>query len=202
MMVKVCGITSVEDALAAVDAGATAIGLNFYAKSPRYVSARQAAAISRAAPGVWKVGVFVNESPAAIAAVMEEAGLDIAQLHGDESPDCLPGGGRVWKAFRVTAAFDLSCLKQWPVEAFLLDGPAQAYGGGGEPFDWAAAAGAAHKVILAGGLGPDNVGMAIRTARPWGVDACSRLESAPGRKDRAKVEAFVRAALEELKEVA
>ena len=195
MIVKVCGITNTEDAQAAIAAGATAIGFNFYPKSPRYITAERAAAIETS-PGVLRVGVFVNESSATVRAIARSAALDIVQLHGDESPEALPRDLRVWKAFRVDAQFLPAQLDVYPAEAFVLDGPAGGeYGGNGRPFAWAAAVGITHRILIAGGLDASNVGLAIRAARPWGVDACSRLESAPGRKDLDKVRAFVRAAL-------
>jgi phosphoribosylanthranilate isomerase len=197
MMVKVCGITNRDDALAAAESGASAIGLNFYPKSPRYVTLQHAEDIIRALPNnVLKVGVFVNETRSTLRFTAKRIGLDVIQLHGDETPDNLPPGCRVWKAFRVTEEFRPRELDAYTAEAFVLDGPAEAYGGGGKPFDWAAAAGVSHKIIVAGGLDAANVASAIRVARPWGVDACSRLEIAPGRKDHAKLRAFLKAALE------
>lgn len=187
MMVKICGITNREDALAAVDAGATALGFNFYRKSPRYIAPDSAAEIARDLP-VLTVGVVVDEIPATTT-------MQILQLHGNESPQDVPPGKRVWKAFRVTPEWDASAMALYAgVEAFLLDGPAP---GTGEAFDWKRAAGMRH-VILAGGLGPDNVAEAIRQAQPWGVDACSKLERAPGLKDHDKMRRFVRAALEQI----
>jgi phosphoribosylanthranilate isomerase len=186
MMVKICGITNREDALAAVDAGASALGFNFYPGSPRYISPDVAAEISADLP-VLKVGVFVdNFAPTT---------MDVLQLHGNESPDEIPSGKRVWKAFRVTPEWDASVMAGYTdVEAFLLDGPAP---GTGQSFDWTRATGM-RQIILAGGLGPDNIAEAIRHARPWGVDACSKLERAPGLKDHEKMRRFVRAALEDL----
>jgi phosphoribosylanthranilate isomerase len=191
MMIKVCGITNREDALAAVDTGATALGFNFYPQSPRYISPETAAEISRDL-NVLKVGVFVNEADAA--AIAARAGMDILQMHGNERPDQLPTGVRVWKAFRVTSKWNSDTMTGYNVEAFLLDGPAP---GTGEGFDWNRAAGLSN-IILAGGLGPDNVAEAIRLVRPWGVDACSGLERAPGLKDHDKMRRFVRAAMEQI----
>lgn len=194
-VVKVCGITNVEDALAAVAAGAGALGFNFYPKSPRYLSAADAGAITAAVPaGVLKVGVFVNEAPARVSEIVSEAGLDVAQLHGDEGADGIPPGVRVWKAFRVNDAFGLEQLEQFPAEAFLLDTPTEMYGGSGHTFDWTRARGAAGKILLAGGLDESNVRQAIAVAHPWGVDACSRLESAPGKKDHGRMARFIAAA--------
>jgi phosphoribosylanthranilate isomerase len=181
MMVKVCGITNQEDANAAEQAGADAIGFNFYPKSPRYIAPADAARIRTRAV---RVGVFVDEAPAAVAAIAHEAGLDVVQLHGTEcAADYVPL--RVWKAFRVTMGDATGA------EAVLLDGPAP---GTGEPFDWSKIESTGQKLILAGGLGPDNVADAIRQVRPWGVDACSRIENAPGRKDHDKMRQFIEAA--------
>lgn len=194
-VVKVCGITSVEDALAAVEAGAGALGFNFYPKSPRYITPAAAAAIMAQVPAdVLKVGVFVNESPASIAAIVNEAGLDVAQLHGDEGANGVPANIRVWKAFRVNDSFGLEQLETFPAEAFLLDTPTEMYGGSGHTFDWTRARGASGKILLAGGLDESNVRQAIAVAHPWGVDACSRLESAPGKKDHGRMARFIAAA--------
>jgi phosphoribosylanthranilate isomerase len=195
MIVKICGITNLEDALAAVEGGAAALGFNFWPRSPRYIAPERAAEIGAALPaGVWKAGVFVNEPRAPEIARL--AALDIVQLHGDELPDDYPAGFRVWKAARVEAGFDLSAWDGCPAEALLLDGPAgMLYGGAGASFDWRLAHGG-KKIVLAGGLDASNVRPAIEQARPWGVDACSRLESAPGKKDRRKMAAFLKAALE------
>jgi phosphoribosylanthranilate isomerase len=183
MMIKVCGITRREDALAAVEAGASALGFIFYPQSPRYVTPSTAAALGEGLPA-WKVGVFVDESPAAIESVMRSARLDIAQVYGGAVPENM----RIWKAFRpadqVTAG---------GAEAILLDGPAN-----GISFDWKIARSPDRRIIVAGGLDASNVAEAIRIARPWGVDASSKLESAPGIKDREKVRAFVKAAQEAL----
>lgn len=194
-LVKVCGITNAADARAAVDAGAGALGFNFYPKSPRFLSASDAAAITAKVPaGVLKVGVFVNESPARVAEIVREAGLDVAQLHGDEGADGVPAGLRVWKAFRVDARFGLEQLETFPAEAYLLDTPTEMYGGSGHTFDWTRARGGTGRILLAGGLDEGNVREAIAVARPWGVDACSRLESAPGKKDHGRMARFIAAA--------
>ena len=187
MILKICGITTLEDAQAAIDAGATAIGFNFYPRSPRYIAPDRAAAILT--PGVRRVGVFVNESPAQIAEIARIAALDTAQLHGDETPDAYPAGLAVWKAARINGAFTFQPYDDLPAEAVLLDGPAS-----GLTFDWSLAATRAHRIIIAGGLDATNVARAIELAHPWGVDACSRIESAPGIKDHAKMNAFLQAA--------
>ena len=198
MMVKICGITNREDALAASEGGAAALGFNFYPASPRYIPPEEAARISEVLPaGVWKVGVFVNASPDDIARIQRVVALDVAQLHGDEPPSPLPSGIRVWKAFRVDDSFGPSRMEPYHVEAFLLDAPSEVYGGTGRTFDWLKARHIGGKIILAGGLDETNVQEAIRAARPWGVDACSRLEIAPGRKDRARMSRFLAAAMTE-----
>jgi phosphoribosylanthranilate isomerase len=198
MIVKICGITNREDAQAAVEGGAAALGFNFYSKSPRYVAPEDVARIIEGLPaGVWKVGVFVNEPPGEVERICAAAGLDVAQLHGDEPPEALPRGTRVWKALRVDKSFDPAAMDAYDVEAFLLDAPSERYGGSGRTFDWSRARHAAKKIILAGGLDADNVQAAIRLARPWGVDSCSRLESSPGRKDHARMARFLEAALAE-----
>lgn len=182
MMVKVCGITRREDAEVAVAAGASAIGFIFARSSPRYVEPEQAAALA-AGLDVWKVGVFVDETAASVEAVMRTAQLDVAQIYGAE----IPRSGRVWRAFRVKDG--IIANPGYGAEAVLLDGPANGIG-----FHWERARGIAEKVIVAGGLDASNVAEAIRVARPWGVDASSKLESAPGVKDHEKVRQFVAAA--------
>ncbi len=183
MMVKICGITRREDAEAAATAGASALGFIFYPKSPRFVEPAKAAELAQGLD-IWKVGVFVEETAASIEAVIRAARLDVAQIYGGTAP----AGARVWKAFRISAPFDSTLANG--AEAVLLDGPAN-----GIAFDWALAQGAGEKVIVAGGLDASNVAGAIRAAKPWGVDASSRLESAPGVKDHNKVRQFVEAAL-------
>jgi phosphoribosylanthranilate isomerase len=207
-MVKICGITNRDDALAAIDGGAAALGFNFYPASPRYIAPDHAAIIAASLPpGVWKVGVFVNESPEAVLRTAGQVELDIAQLHGSESPEQYPLGIRVWKAIRMFAegrAHSTSRDRQvgvlagqafilptaGPEEALLLDGPAS-----GQVFEWTRVPRGIRKLILAGGLDAGNVREAIQQVQPWGVDACSRIESSPGRKDRYKMAAFLKAAL-------
>lgn len=182
MMVKVCGITRREDALAAAEFGATAIGFIFYPKSLRFVSAERARKLGDGLPLI-KVGVFVDESPASIESVMRAANLDVAQVYGDAAPL----SGRVWKALRVaTETPEVNAL----CEAILLDGQAN-----GQTFDWKIARGIHAKTIIAGGLDGSNVAEAIRIAEPWGVDASSRLETSPGIKDHEKMKQFIEAAM-------
>lgn len=194
MMVKVCGITNREDALAATGAGATALGFNFWPGSPRYIEPERATEIFEwLPPGVWKVGLFVDEAPEKVTAAASRLTLDVVQVHG-EGP--LPNAPRVWKALGVKPGFRTGELDSYAAEAFVLDAPAgAAHGGTGKTYDWSLVAGIPKKVVLAGGLDADNVQEAIRTARPWGVDSCSRLESVPGKKDHAKMAAFIAAAL-------
>lgn len=195
--VKICGITRVEDALQACACGADALGLVFYAKSPRCVTPEQARAIIQALPPlVTTVGLFVNEDPQRIRELAGFCGLDIIQLHGDEGAgECDFAPLRSIKALRVKNAASLHGHEQYQTSALLLDAwVAGAYGGTGESFNWELAAGIAHQrpVILAGGLTPGNVTAAVTAVRPYGVDVSSGVESAPGRKDPAKVAAFIR----------
>ena len=194
MILKICGITNQEDADAAIAGGANAIGFNFYPKSPRYVAPERAAAIATA-PGVRRVGVFVNEPRERVEEIARAAALDVAQLHGDEAPAEYPQATPVWKAARMATGFDWRRFDGCPAEALVLDGPAgELYGGAGKAFDWSLAGGAAWRIVLAGGLDASNVARAVALARPWGVDACSRIESAPGKKDHRKMSEFLQAA--------
>jgi phosphoribosylanthranilate isomerase len=194
MILKICGITNQEDATAAVEGGANAIGFNFHPLSPRYIAPERAGEIGTPA-GVRRVGVFVNETRGRVEEVARIAALTVAQLHGDEAPAEYPAGLAVWKGVRVTEGFDFSRYEECPAEALLLDGPAgEAFGGAGKSFDWSVASKKAGTIILAGGLDGSNVARAIVLAHPWGVDACSRIESAPGKKDLRKMRAFLEAA--------
>lgn len=196
MVLKICGITNQADVDAAMDAGANAIGFNFYARSPRYIEPERAAEI-RTAPGVRRVGVFVNEARERVEEIARQTGLDVAQLHGDERAEDYPAGPAVWKAVRVDGLkpVPLWGTVQVDVEALVLDGPAgELYGGAGRTFDWKRARGSGWRIVLAGGLDAENVARAVELARPWGVDACSRIESAPGKKDRQKMSEFLQAA--------
>jgi phosphoribosylanthranilate isomerase len=195
MMVKICGITNRDDALAAVDAGASAIGFNFYRDSPRYIAPSGAALIAEKIPAsVWKVGIFVNENADSAARIALNVGLDVAQLYGTSEAR----GIRLWRACRANEDI-VSGLKDDAVEALLLDAPRQSeeeYGGTGRTFNWSRAKGLPKKIIVAGGLDSSNVGRAIEEAQPWGVDACSRLEKSPGIKDHDKMRQFIKAALQ------
>ena len=199
--VKICGLTSLDDALLAVDAGADAIGFVFWPKSPRAIAPARAAEIGRVLPPqIVRVGVFVDASPEEMTRVADEAGLDLLQLHGDESPEALGALCRpAWKALRVGAGFASRDAARWSgrVSGLLLDTKAAAAPGGtGVAFDWSLARGArehAAFLMLAGGLTPENVERAIAIASPDGVDVSSGVESAPGKKDAGKVRAFVAA---------
>jgi len=198
MIVKICGITNQEDATAAIEGGATAIGFNFYPLSPRYIAPERAGGIE-SPKGVRRVGVFVDERPAEIERIARVARLDVAQLHGAETPAAYPASLPVWKAMRVGPDFDMALLRDCPAEAVLLDGPAgELFGGAGRAFDWRLAAGAPKPVIVAGGLDASNVARAVEMAHPLGVDACSRVECAPGKKDNRMMSDFLRAAREAL----
>ena len=189
MFVKICGITNPEDALAAIEAGATALGFVFYKPSPRCANPDALKPWLNALPaGICKVGVFVNEQPDIIEVIAAALHLDVAQLHGNETPDRHPRGLRIWRAFRISP--EALPATGYPAEAILLDGP-----GGGRAFDWRLAKDLPGKVILAGGLTPENVRSAVEQTNPWGVDTASGVESSPGRKDHARMKQFIQAAL-------
>lgn len=201
VMVKVCGITNIHDARVAADAGADAIGL-ILAASPRRVDAERAAEIVASLPeGVLKVGVFVNAEPAEVLRVARDAGLDYAQLHGDEGPETVTavrgGGVKVIKAVRVRDEASLEELDRYEADLYLLDAYSEEVRGGtGETFDWGLAKSLRGRdnIVVSGGLRPENVREAIDAFRPFGVDASSQLEDIPGRKDHEKVRRFVSAA--------
>ncbi|HTS76087.1 MAG TPA: phosphoribosylanthranilate isomerase [Bryobacteraceae bacterium] len=186
MMVKICGITRREDAVAAAEAGADAIGFIFYKRSPRYVTPEKARELGDGLK-LWKVGVFVDEIPGD--SIMTDATLDVMQIYG-RVPDPLKPTVRFWQAVRIPEAGDFGWIPAYG-EALLLDGSAN-----GVSFDWEMAKlfEFDKKVIIAGGLDDSNVGEAIRVGRPWGVDANSKLETAPGIKDHEKVRRFIDAA--------
>ncbi len=199
--VKVCGITSPEDARVAAGSGADAIGLVF-AESPRQVSAAQAREISATLPrGVGKVGVFVDEEPEEMLRIAREVGLDYAQLHGDETAEEVAavreGGLKVIKALRVRGAESLEVLGEYEADLLLLDAYSEKMRGGtGERFDWGLAKGLKGyaNILVSGGLNPENVREVIELFEPYGVDASSSLEDAPGKKNRDRVRRFVSAA--------
>ncbi len=195
--VKICGITNLEDALIAVEAGADALGFVFFQGSPRFISPEEAAMIIRRLPPfVQTVGLFVNEASTKVNAIADQCGLDLIQLHGDESPEYCTGiTRRIIKAFRVKDASSLDEMANYRVAACLLDAwsPA-ARGGTGTTFNWEIAAKAAvsHTIILAGGLTPENVAGAIAAVKPYAVDVSSGVESAPGIKNTELVRRFIR----------
>jgi phosphoribosylanthranilate isomerase len=187
---KVCGLTSLEDARAAVDCGAEYLGFNFYPKSPRYIAPPSARAIIERFPDdIISVGVFVNESrPEDVVEILRLSGARMAQLHGDESPDYCASVGveRVIKALRVADDFEARRVLDYPASAILLDAfDPKLYGGTGRTANWAIAREAARltKIFLAGGLSPENIVEAIQAVEPFAVDVNSGVESAPGRKD-------------------
>jgi phosphoribosylanthranilate isomerase len=199
LRVKICGITSLDDALWAAEAGADAVGLIFVEGTPRYVTPAAAAAIVAGLPPlVCPVGVFWDHSPAHVAAVVAECGLAAVQLHGAEPPEDVAAMPRpVLKTIKVGAAGDLAQLDRYKPAAFLLDSPLRwSEGEARVPISWTLARAATNRgrVILSAGLTPETVGEAVRVARPWGVDVNSGVEAAPGRKDPEKVARFVRAA--------
>jgi len=198
--VKICGITSVADGLAAATAGADMIGLMFYERSPRHLSLDAAREIARALPlTVQKVGVFVNPEPDLVTAAIHACHLNLLQFHGEESPEfCTRFGLMSIKAFRIREEASLAALPAYATDAWLLDAysPA-AHGGTGATFNWELAVKASklgRPVFLAGGLTPDNVATAIRQVHPFAVDVSSGVEAGPGRKDPLKVRAFIEAA--------
>ena len=194
---KICGITRIEDALLAAEAGADAIGLVFYDKSPRAVDVRQARAILAALPPfVTSVGLFVNASRCFIGEVLDAVPLDLLQFHGDETPEQCEGHGRPWfKALRVRPGDDLraEAARFSGARAILLDAYVPGVPGGtGERFDWKLIpVDLPRPLILAGGLTPDNVAEAIASVRPYGVDVSGGVEASRGIKDAAKMAAFI-----------
>ncbi len=204
--VKICGITNPEDALAATAAGADSLGFVFVPGTPRYITPERASEIVRALPPfVLRTGLFVDASESEIRDTLARVRLDAVQLHGDEPPElgiALRSSVRVLKAFRVWGESTLETLPAYfeAADAWLLDAYVPgAHGGTGARFDWNLATVAKRHgkpIILAGGLTPENVGMAVKTVRPYAVDVSSGVESSPGRKDAAKVAAFIRATKE------
>lgn len=201
VLVKACGITTPEDARAVAACGAGAIGLVF-ARSSRQVSAERAREVAAALPeGVLKVGVFVDEEPDTVLRIGCGVGLDYAQLHGGESPEAVEvvrsGGLPVIKALRVRGEESLAEMERYAADLFLLDAHSEkACGGTGESFDWslAKAVKGYANILVSGGLSAENVRAAVEFFEPYGVDASSSLESAPGRKDGERVRRFVDAA--------
>lgn len=195
--VKICGITNLEDALMAVEAGADALGFVFFKGSPRFISPEEAATVIRLLPPfVQVVGLFVNEEVATVNSIADRCGIDIVQLHGEETSEYCKGvKQRVIKAFRVKDASVLEQLGEYQVAGCLLDAwSAAAPGGTGTVFNWEIAARAvgSHRIILAGGLTPENVARAVAAVKPYAVDVSSGVEAAPGKKDADLVRLFIR----------
>jgi phosphoribosylanthranilate isomerase len=199
LWVKICGVRREEDALAAAEAGADAIGINFARESPRYLAPGAARQVAEAVRGrLSVVGVFVNATSEEIRRVDAQVGLDRIQLHGEEPPSLLAEfAPRAYKAFRIARREDLSALAVYGGPFYLLDAHTPlARGGTGVVGDWSLAREAARfgKIVVAGGLTPETVAAAIRAAEPFGVDVASGVESAPGVKDARRIAAFVAAA--------
>jgi phosphoribosylanthranilate isomerase len=198
--VKICGITNLDDALIAIDAGADALGFNFYKPSPRYISPDSAREIVAKLPQtVLTVGVFVNEqSPQSVEDLARRASVTAIQLHGDESPGyCRNLSTRkIIKALAAGAGFDAEQARSYEVDAILLDTKdPELRGGTGRVFDWSIAKQVKRlvpKLFLAGGLGLQNIEQAIISVDPYGVDACSALEETPGKKDHVLVRSFIK----------
>ncbi|MST95015.1 MAG: phosphoribosylanthranilate isomerase [Pedosphaera sp.] len=198
LLVKICGITNLADAQAAVDAGADALGFMFYEPSARNIAPAAAREIiAQLPPRVAKVGVFVNAPAEVIHRMAAECGLDTVQLHGEETPEfCAQFASlKVWKAVRVRDEGSLRALPAYETDAWLLDSYVAGHAGGtGEKFNWELAVAAkalGRPIILAGGLTPANIAAAVQQVRPFGVDVSSGVEAAPGRKDAAKMRAFI-----------
>lgn len=200
-LIKICGITNLEDAVAAVAMGTDALGFNFYKPSPRYITPQSARKIIEQLPdSVLKVGVFVNEeSPDQVRQIANESGVTAVQLHGDESPDyCHELADQyVIKALAVGHDFDTKVIQHYRVNAIMLDTKHNKLRGGtGHTFDWSIAqevSTTVPKLYLAGGLSPENVANAIESVKPYAVDACSALEDSPGKKSEERMRAFVAA---------
>lgn len=194
--IKICGITNIEDAMAAAGAGVDALGFIFYPKSPRGVDMKTAARIIKELPPfVLSVGVFVNETPEQVNRVTAECGLDRVQLHGTEGPSyCGRVNAKVIKALRVSDIKDVDAIKDYCVSAYLLDAYQEdVHGGTGKTFDWdiAVAAKRFGNIILSGGLTSENVQEAVRRVEPYVVDVCTGVEMKPGKKDPEKMKRFI-----------
>ena len=194
--VKICGITRAEDALVAAEAGADAVGFNFWPSSKRFIAPEDAKAIVDALPPfVTPVGVFVNSTEEEILEALSKSGCTAIQLHGDESPGFVRVFSRpVIKAFWIATDADIAHIADYTDCACLLDTLTRgSYGGSGKTGDWdlAAKVAQAHRVILAGGLTPDNVAEAVQIVRPYGVDVAGGVEKSPGIKDHRKIRAFI-----------
>ncbi len=199
--VKICGITNLEDALLSAKLGADMLGFNFYSKSPRYIESDKAGEIvNHLSEDILKVGVFVNDSIETLIEISDDVGLDVIQLHGDETPEFVielkaKTGLEIIKAFRASPEFKPDSVFAYQADAILLDAYSpNEHGGTGETFNWEIARNLQSKLpmFLAGGLTPENVKKAINTVRPYAVDVASSVESGKRKKDRGKLEAFIR----------
>ncbi len=192
-VIKICGITEEDDARVSIDAGANALGFNFYPPSPRYLSpARAREIIETITEPFLKVGVFVDPTFERLLETVASLQLDVVQIYGADCSSGIPQDCQVWRACAVS---ETALSGNGHFDAYLLDAATPQYGGSGEMFDWDLAADFPDPKIIAGGLNAENVAAAIEKMRPWGVDACSRLEWRPGKKDAAKVRDFVAAAV-------
>ncbi|HEX5733116.1 MAG TPA: phosphoribosylanthranilate isomerase [Blastocatellia bacterium] len=195
--VKICGVRTLEEAEASVEAGADALGFNFWPDSPRFITPEEARRIVAALPAlITCIGVFVNEDAGRVREIVSHVALNTVQLHGEETARyCLElGSVKVIKAFRVGNEFNPKTIRAYPVSAILLDAKVEGqYGGTGKRFSWEHAIQAKRfaPVILAGGLNVDNVAEAITYVRPFAIDVCSGVESAPGRKDLNRLREFM-----------
>jgi phosphoribosylanthranilate isomerase len=195
VFVKICGVRTLEDALFAAEAGADAIGFNFWPQSKRYLPVEEAGRIAKKLPArLSTVGVFVNAGEDEVMRAFRHGAVDYVQLHGDESPEfCRRFAGVYIKALRLEDEQSLKQLDAYGCDLLLLDAESPNYGGSGRRADVELARRAARKrrVLLAGGLTPENVAEAVQAVRPYGVDVAGGVESAPGVKDRTKVAAFI-----------
>jgi phosphoribosylanthranilate isomerase len=212
--VKICGITAAQDALAAAEYGADAVGFIFYPRSPRWIEPERAREIiAKLPPFVTAVGVFVNEDPEIIRQAMLASGAGVVQLHGDEPPSACSVWPRTIKAFRIRDANDIGRIREYigamtavTSAAYLLDSYSEKeYGGSGKSFNWelargvlnsgnsgqAGSSGHSTRIILSGGLTPDNIEEAVRTVAPYAVDASSGVEISKGIKDHGKMKSFI-----------
>lgn len=195
-LVKICGITTLDDALDAIECGADYLGFNFYPDSPRFIEPDDAKILFEDIPSnIPKVGIFVNADQHAVIDVAVDLNLDILQFHGDESPEYCNAIGRPWiKAFRPQSSADLKAMTQYECDTFLIDAYVEkAFGGTGVVSNWDLAREAKQygNLFLSGGLNPDNVELAVNSVKPFAVDVASGVESSPGVKDRSKMELFI-----------
>jgi len=195
--IKICGITNIEDALLAIDLGADALGFVFYRGSKRYIDPESANnIISKLPPFITTVGIFVNQGLDEINYTKEMAGFDTIQLHGDESPDFCKNFARVIKAIRVKENIDSELIESYPVKAVLFDTfSEESYGGTGRSFVWDALKdlNTTKRIILSGGLTPENVFQAVRMVHPYAVDVSTGVEDYPGKKNPEKLKKFIEA---------